>query len=236
MSLEGRVLTVGVFIGGSSQVTTQVNVGNNRVILKMAANIAVRAGEIRRRHAPSIRRGLLARDIRRDAIPRKLPHANTGITPLDGHDAAAVCIKLGAKGALVARDAAPGIVVGVLVARLVLGGAGHLALDAHGAVLGRVQRHQVALVGEVGGLHDVNLAVGGPVGRVDEPEGRPGRAAVGGVLDVKDEEAVVVRLFGLDAHAEAAGAGVGFGVWADGGVDFDDGCVCGGVGEVLGVG
>jgi hypothetical protein len=53
------------------------------------------------------------------------------------------------------------------------------------------------------------------------------------VLDVEDEEAVVVCLFGLDADGEAAGAGVGFGAGADGGVDFDDGCVGGCVGEVL---
>ncbi len=54
-----------------------------------------------------------------------------------------------------------------------------------------------------------------------------------GVLDVEDEEAAVVRLFGLDADGEAAGAGVGVGAGADGCVDFDDGCVGGGVREVL---
>lgn len=91
----------------------------------------------------------------------------------------------------------------------------------------------VALFALVDGLEHVNLAVLGPVAGVGEPERRPGRAAVGCVLDVKDEEALVVCLLGLDAHGETPGRGVGCAAGADGGVDLEDGRVCAGVGEVL---
>jgi hypothetical protein len=53
------------------------------------------------------------------------------------------------------------------------------------------------------------------------------------VLDIKDEEAVVVRLLGLDAHREAARRGVGFVIGADGCVDSEDGGARRGVGQVL---
>lgn len=166
-SFKGQfALTVCIVILGINQVTAQVNIGHNGVILEMAPNITVRAGEIRRRSAPRVRLGLLARDIRRNAIPRKLPHADAGIAPLDGHDTAALVIKGDAKRALVARDAAAGSAVVLGKARALLGVARHLALDAHGAALGGVQGHHVALVALVDGFHDIDLAVVGPVGAV----------------------------------------------------------------------
>jgi hypothetical protein len=55
------------------------------------------------------------------------------------------------------------------------------------------------------------------------------------VLDVEDEEAVVVRLFGLQTHREAACRGVGLGVWSHGGVDAENGRALRRVGEILGV-
>lgn len=82
----------------------------------------------------------------------------------------------------------------------------------------------------VDGFHDVYLAICGPVGGIGEPEGGPGRAAGGCVLDVEDEEVVEsVLRFGGDAHRVAAGGGVRRAGAVDGGVDAHH---CGGGGGV----
>lgn len=194
----------------------------------------MRVGKVGRRRAPSIRRRLLARDVRRNGISHKLPHANAIITPLHGHHATFLIIKRLAKRRLPALHAAARVVVVLDVARVVERLAGHLALAGHFAVVGRVQRHLVALCALVDALEHVNLAVRGPVRAVGEPERGPRRAAVGRVLDVEDEEALVVRLLGLDARGEAAGGGVdGLGAGAEGGVDPENGRVLAGVCEVL---
>lgn len=132
----------------------------------MVPNIAIRAREIRRRSTPRLRLGLLPRDIRRNTVPRKLPHANACIAPLDSHDTTALVVETRTKRILVTRHAAACILVVLDKARAVLGVARHLALDAHGAALGGVQGHHVAVVGLVDGFHDVDFAVGGPVGVV----------------------------------------------------------------------
>lgn len=75
-----------------------------------------------------------------------------------------------------------------------------------------MQRHVVAGVAGVDGLDDVDLAVGGPGGDVAKPEGGPGRAAEGRVVDVEEEEARCVGLLGREAHGAAAFGGVAAGV------------------------
>lgn len=188
----------------------------------MVSNIAVRAREISRSLAPGAGIRLLAGNVRGNGAAGKLPHADARITPLHGHDATAVLVVRRSKGVGRSLDATAGVAVlgrvAVLVERLV----GLFARDAHGAAGRGVQRHLVSVVGLVGGLHDVDFAVLGPVGRVGEPQRRPGAAAGGSVADVKDEEAVVVGVFGLYAHREAASGGVGDAVGTDRGVDFED--------------
>lgn len=111
--------------------------------------------------------------------------------------------------------------VAVLLQRLTRG----LATDIHRAASSGVQSHLVAVLCLVGSLHNVDLPIVGPVGVVGEPESRPCPAAVGSVLNVKDEEAVVVSCPGLDADGEAASGCVWFIVGADGCVDAEDGGV-----------
>lgn len=213
------------------------NIGNDALISKMAINITMRIREIGQRLGPGRRiRRRRSRDIRRDGVARKEPDADALAAQLHGVDAAAIGVELLAVAGDGALDTTSGVVVGAVVAVCRQLRAGFLALGRHAAVVGRVQRHFVAGVALVDGLHDVDFAVGGPVGGVGEPEGGPGRAAVGRVDDVEDEEARVVLVFGGEAGGVAAGGGVGFGV-----VDAEDGAGGGGKGEVhlgglLGVG
>lgn len=233
--MEGRrPLTPRAVVRRLDQVTAEVNIGHNGIVLNHGPNVAVRVGKVRRRRAPRIRRRLLARDVARDRIPRKLPHADALVAPLHRHDAALLLVKRLAEARLVrVLHAAARVVVVVDGARRVELLARHLALAADAAALVRVERHHVALVAGVDGLEDVNLAVLGPVAVVREPEGGPGGAAVRGVLDVEDEKALVVRLFRLDTHREATSRGVWRGAWADGGVDLEDGRVLSRVCEIL---
>jgi len=112
-----------------------------------------------------------------------------------------------------------------------------------------VQRHLVAGGGLVDGFHDVDFAVGGPVGGVGCPEGGPGRATVGGwrwlvgpwgrmgrkgnkmcvhtVHDVKDEEACGVLVLRCQTCRVTTSRGICFGV-----VDAEDGTGGGGECEV----
>lgn len=93
---------------------------------------------------------------------------------------------------------------GVTVRRVETGGellvARHLPLDVHVAAVRSVQGDGIALGGLIISFHDVDLAVGRPVGRVRQPQCRPRAAAVRRVDDVEDEETLVVAGFGLQAH------------------------------------
>jgi hypothetical protein len=85
-----------------------------------------------------------------------------------------------------------------------------------------VKRHLVAVVGLVDGLHDVDLAVVGPVAVVRQPEGGPRAAAKGRVPDVEDEEAIVVGALGSDADGEAPRGSVRLVLRANAGVDSEN--------------
>lgn len=153
----------------------------------MISNIAVRAGKVGRGLTPSARIRLLAGDIGGDGAASKLPHADTRITPLHGHDTASILVVIRAKGAVCALDAAACVAVlgGVTIG--LKGFVRLLSLYAHGAAAGGVKRHLISVGGFVRCLHDIDLAVLGPVGWVSEPESGPGSAAKWGVTDVKDE-------------------------------------------------
>ena len=167
----------------------------------MRRDAAVGVGEVGRRLTPRAGIRRLVRDILGYGVAAKLPHTNTGVAPLHGHDSAVRGIIRFAERVRGPVDAAPSVGVGAVVAGPLQARARHLALDAaDGAPLRRVQRHLVAVSGLVDGLHDVDLAVVGPVVLVREPQGRPRAAAVGRVLDVEDEEAALVLSLGLHAH------------------------------------
>jgi hypothetical protein len=78
--------------------------------------------------------------------------------------------------------------------------------------------------------------VGGRYDLLGQPQSRPRRTPVRGVLHVEEEETRAVLGLGLEAHREAAGGGVGLVARSDGRVDLDDGGGFGGVGKVLGSG
>lgn len=191
----------------------------------MISNVAVGVGEIGPGGAPVGRVGLLIRNVARDRATGKLPHPDPRIAPLHGHDTPAIIIEGLAVGIILILDTAAGIIINSVVAVLLLDIASLLAAGLHVAAVGGVEGHLVAVVGLVCGLHDVDLAIVGPVVVVGEPEGGPGGAAVGGVLDVEEEEAAVPRGLGGDADGEAACGGVGLVAGADGGVYAEDGGV-----------
>lgn len=208
----------------------------------MRVDITIRAGEIRPGLSPraGIRHRLrrLVPQPGREGLPvPKHPHPDPLLPPLHRHHPSASIVELLPERAHPTADPTPRVlraVVAVQVSRR----AGHLPLHtAHVAVLGGVETGLVPGVAEVGGLEDVDLAVGGPdVGpRVGEPERRPGAAAVGGVEDGEDEEGVhLVLVGGLHAHREAARRGVRVGPGTDGRVDFQHrGVGVAGVGEVV---
>lgn len=172
----------------------------------MLVDIAPRVREIRRRLAPSRRVGRVVANIPRNTAPGELPHPDPGGPPLDGRDTAPGTIERVPVGrVVVAPHAAARIVVDRRVAVALQGGARHLApATRHVAAAGRVQGHVVARVDAVDALQDVDLAVVRPVVRIGEPERRPGGAAVGAVLDVEDEEALVVLR--LRGHPDALAA------------------------------
>ena len=175
-----------------SQLPAEIDVRDDGVVLEVIANIAVRPREIRQSRAPSVRVGLLVRDVPRDPALAELPHPDSLVPPLDRHDAAALLVPRLAVAVVVSLDAAAGIVVLLVEAVLLLHVALLLAAHVHLAPLRRVQRHLVAVVGLVDGLHDVDLAVLGPVIGIGEPQSGPRTATEGGVLDVKYEKTRVV--------------------------------------------
>lgn len=182
-----RALTTRTVPNSIHQVAAEINVEDNRVIPKVIPNIAVCARKVGRGLAPSARIRLLARNVRGNGAASKLPHADTRITPLHGHDAASILVVIRAKGAVCSLDAAACVAV---LGGITIGLKGFvrlLPLYAHGAAAGGVKRHLISVGGLVRCLHDIDLAVLGPVGWVSEPESGPGAAAKRSVTDVKDE-------------------------------------------------
>lgn len=233
MQGKGRALTTRTVPNSIYQVTTKINVQDNRVVPKVIPNIAVRAGKVRRGLTPSARIRLLAGDIGGNGAASKLPHADTRIPPLHGHDAASILVVIRAKGGVRALDAAACVAVLGGVAVGLKGLVCLLPLYAHGAAAGGVKRHLVAVGGLVRCLHDIDLAVLGPVGWISEPESGPGAAAKRSVTDVKDEKTVVVGVFGFYSHREATRRSIGVAARADRGVDSEDCSILGCKSEVL---
>lgn len=233
MQKKTRGLTSRLAPASIDQIATEVNVDNDGVVLEMRANVAIRAGKVGRGSAPSGGVGLLAGDVARDGISGKLPYANAGGSPFDGHDAAAGGVEGGAKRGVGFFDATARVLVDAVIAIVLQRGARLLALDTHGAIVCGVERHGVAVGALVDGLHDVNFAVLRPVERVGKPQCWPGATGVRRVLDVENEEAAVVRLLGFKTHGEAARGCVGLAAGTDSGVDAEDGRARSGVGEVL---
>lgn len=187
MQGKKRALTTGTVPNSIHQVTTKINVQDNRVIPKVISNIAIRARKVRRGLTPSARIRLLARDVGGNGAASKLPHANTRITPLHGHDAASILVVIRAKCAVCALDAAACVAVLSSITVGLKGFVRLLPLYAHGAAAGGVESHLISVGGLVRCFHDIDLAVLGPVGWVSEPESGPGAAAKRSVADVKDE-------------------------------------------------
>lgn len=170
----------------------------------MLGDVALGVGEVGGGLAPGAGVRLLGLDIGREGVAAELPHADAFGTPLDGHVAAVGVVVGGAEGVARALNAAAGVAVCLVVAVVAYRVAGHASLHAaHLAAVGRVECHLVADVGLVDRLHDVNLAVVGPVIRVREPERRPRTASVRGVSDVEYEEPRLVLRLGLQPHREA---------------------------------
>lgn len=192
----------GVHVAGV--LAAQVDVDDDALVAEVRADVAVGVGEVGGGLAPGAGVGGLRGHVGGDFVAPEGPQADALGAPLHGHDAALRRVVRGAvTSGLVAYTTAR-VVVGGVVAVARERGAGHLALHVHGAAVGGVQRHLVALGGLVDGLHDVDLAVIGPVVRVDEPQRRPRAAPERRVLDVEDEEPAVVLRLGLHPHRESA--------------------------------
>lgn len=187
-----------------NQVAAEIDVGHNRSVLEMRAHVAISVGEICSSSAPSSRLRFLSRDVFGNGITSKLPHSDTLFTPLNGHNASAILVEVCTKGILFAINTTTGIAVGVLIAVLVDGRAGHFAFNSHGAVFGSMEGHLIAVVGLVSGFHDVDLAIVGPVGGIGEPKRWPGCTAIWCMENIENEQAAVVGLFGFDSNREAA--------------------------------
>jgi hypothetical protein len=71
-----------------------------------------------------------------------------------------------------------------------------------------MQSHAVPPCAIVGSFDNINLAIGGPVTGIGEPQGRPCTATIWSMKDVKDEQTIVVCVVGLDANGIASSGGV----------------------------
>lgn len=90
-----------------------------------------------------------------------------------------------------------------------------------------MQRHTISPGAIIGSFNNINLAISGPIAGIRKPQGGPCTATVGGMKDVKDEQAVVVGIVGLDANGVASAGGVGIAC-----IDFDNGGVVGRIREI----
>lgn len=215
----GAAVLPAVHTRGAGPAPAHVNVQHNTLVAEVVADVAVGAGKVGERGAPARRvgRGGVG-DVGGNAGAGEEPDTDAGAAELEGVDAAAGGIQDGPVGVGRGLDAAAGVVVGAVPAVCGEDGAGLLALVLHGAAFCCVQGNLVSGGAVVDGLDDIDLAVGGPVGGVGQPEGGPCGATVGSVQNVKDEESSGISLLGRDAGRVAAGSGILLGV-----VDLEDG-------------
>lgn len=103
-------------------------------------------------------------------------------------------------------DTTASVIVCAIVTIACQGLANFLPLDAHTAPVRCMKSHLISESSAVGGLHDIDFSIHGPIRLINEPQGGPSAAAKRRVQDVKDEEAGVVGLFGLDADGASAGS------------------------------
>ena len=96
-----------------------------------------------------------------------------------------------------------------------------------------MKRHLVAIVGLVDSLHDIHLAVVGPVARIRQPKRRPGTATIGAVLDIEEEETLVVSVLRGNTDRKATSGCVGLVTRANRGINAEDSSVVCCVSEVL---
>lgn len=163
----------------------------------MRSNVAVGVGKVSQGRSPGAWIRLLVGNVTGNRSAGKLPHANTIVAPLHGHDGTALVIQRRSEPILARLDTTAGIAVLAVIAVILERRSRLLALRLHGTAAGGVESHLVSDFGLVDRLHDIDFTVVGPVGVVRQPERWPGSAAVGGVLDVEDEESAVVGLLGL---------------------------------------
>lgn len=185
----------------------------------MRSDVAVGVGEVRQGRSPGAWIRLLVGNVTGNRSAGKLPHANAVIAPLHGHDGTSLVIQRRSETILARLDTTASVAILAVIAVVLERRSRLLALRLHGTAAGGVESHLVSDVGLVDCLHDVDFTIVGPVGVVRQPERWPGSAAVGGVLDVEDEEAAVVGLLGLYSDGESASRGVGLVGWSDRGIN-----------------
>ena len=94
--------------------------------------------------------------------------------------------------------------------------------------------HLILGIGDdVHGFHEVDFAVGWPVGRICEPKSRPRRAAHWSVQNIEDKKPCIILRFGGDADGESTRGGIRDGLRVDCGIHLKDCRCCGGRCEVI---
>lgn len=121
---------------GSSPSPAKVNVGNDALIPKVTAYVAVCRREVCQSFAPSARVGsssirYIVWDVGRNLVAREEPHSDTLITPLHGIDTTAVVVKRFAIGLLTSHDPTASVVVGGVLAIFVESVTSLFTLDIH---------------------------------------------------------------------------------------------------------
>lgn len=191
----------------SSPRTTQVDVDNDRLILEVGIDITTRIREVCRCLPPRARIGVVVRNIRWHTPSHEVPYPDASTPPLQSHDTTTGAVVIFSESGIVALDSAARLIICVPVTVFIRGRACLLALVVHFTIRCCVQGHLIARVCKIDGLHDINFAIGWPVGDVGQPESRPGSATMWCMIDVKDEQAFVVCGFGGHSHTIPAGRG-----------------------------
>lgn len=173
----------------------------------MGIDVTTRIWEVCRCLPPRTRIGVVIRNVCWHTPSHKVPYSDASTPPLQSHDTTTGAIVIFSKSGIVALHSAARLIICVPVTVFVRGRACLLALVVHFTIRCCMQGHLIARVCKIDGLHDINFAIGRPVGDVGQPESWPGSAAMWCVIDVKDEQALVVGGFGGHAHTVPAGRG-----------------------------
>ena len=173
--------------------------------------VAVPAAKVRHRGAPGRGVGFAGGNVGGDLGAREIPYRDCLVRPFRGVDAAPDGVEARAVGAAVRGHVGASCVF--LLSRGVAVAVGRVdsrqtALVPDAAAGIRVQRHLIRRV-RVHALDDIDLARRRPRPLAQQPECGPGATAGGHVRDIRHEKPFVERLFGNDAHAAAAGGGLG---------------------------